>query len=115
MTIPSSTTQTEWTAVHLGDEGHPFASVIHNTEWVIVTGVGGHIPGTEHIEPTAREQTQQALRTISSLLVRSGSSMDEVVQIRPHVTDRRHAADMDEVLREHLPLPRPAAGALVIC
>lgn len=41
--------------------------------------------------------------------------MDEVVHIRPYITDRRHAADMDEVLRENLALPRPAAGALVIC
>lgn len=92
---------------------HPFALSSSNDELVIISGIGGHrADGT--ISESVQEQTREALRSIQGLLALHGSDLSEIVYLRPVVTSRELAQEMDEVISEVLPGPMPAAGALCI-
>ena len=105
----------DWKAFRTPDVPHPFALSLSSDEWVIVSGLGGHDPQTGEIADDVETQTRVALTVLASLLEQAGSSTSEIVYFRPYVTEREHAFAMDGVIREMLPDPKPAAGALVIC
>lgn len=93
---------------------HPFAWALHGDEWIFVTGLGGQDENGE-ISDDVAAQARQALATMAALLEEANSSLAEIVWFRPLVTKREYAFEMDETLRELLPDPKPACGALVIC
>lgn len=105
----------KWQPISTTDKTHPFPHALFSEDWIFVTGIGGHIPGTDSISPDTKEQTRQALKNVEELLNKAGSSFSEVVQIKPYITDRSYAAPMDAVLTEVISEPRPASGALLIC
>lgn len=102
-----------WTANRSPEPPHPFSHSVSNSEWVMVGGIGGHNPDGS-ISDDLHTQVRTAMATVSALLEKEGSSLAEVVYFRPYVTQREYAAGMDEVLRELLPVPRPASGAMSI-
>lgn len=87
---------------------HPFALLAASDDLIFVTGLAS--PGD-----TATEQARRTLDQMAALLEEAGSSMSEVVYFRPLVTKREYAIEIDAVLREAFPEPRPASGALIIC
>lgn len=105
----------KWRPIWTTNKTHPFPHALSSDDWIFVTGVGGHIPWTDEISPDTAEQTRQALKNIEEVLNKAGSSFSEVVQIKPHITDRAYAEPMDAVLSEFVSEPRPASGTLVIC
>jgi 2-iminobutanoate/2-iminopropanoate deaminase len=103
----------QWIANRTPRPPHPFSHTVSNDQWVLVSGIGGH--DTEgNISDDVETQVRTAIGTMSALLKQAGSSLAEVVYFRPYVTEREHAFAMDAVLRELLPDPRPAAGALTV-
>lgn len=104
---------TQWTAHRTPEPIHPFSHTVSNQEWVLISGVGGHDAHGD-ISDDLETQVRMAIATMSTLLEQAGSSLSELVYFRPCVTEREHAFTMDDVLRELLPMPRPASGALTI-
>ena len=102
-----------WIANRTPEPPHPFSHTVSNDMWVIVGGIGGHDP-EGNISEDLETQVRTALSTMSALLEQAGSSLSEVVYFRPYVSEREHAFAMDNVLRELLPSPRPAGGALTV-
>jgi 2-iminobutanoate/2-iminopropanoate deaminase len=102
-----------WIANRTPEPPHPFSHSVSNGEWVLVGGIGGHEPDGSIAEdlPT---QVRTAIASVSALLEQAGSSLSEVVYFRPFVTEREFAVEMDDILRELLPIPRPASGAMSI-
>lgn len=105
--------KTDWVAYRDPDAKHPFASTISNDQMVFVTGVAGRsADGT--LSPSAAEQARCCLLKIGEMLEASGSSLDEVVWIRPVITDRAYSTEVGAVYKEFFPEPLPGAGALII-
>lgn len=102
-----------WTASRIPEPPHPFANWIANDEWVIVSGTVGISPDGA-VPESAGEQTRQALANIEALLGQAGSGLPEIVLFTAHVTDRAFAAEMDAVIAEVLPEPRPASPAMTV-
>lgn len=87
---------------------HPFPLLAASDDLIFVTGLAA-------LGETAAEQARTALTEISTLLEDAGSSLAEIVFFRPLVASREDVPEVDGVLREMLPTPRPASGALLIC
>lgn len=87
---------------------HPFALLAGGDDFVFVSGLASPVG-------TAAEQARQILAEMSDLLEQAGSSLSEIVFFRPLVTKREYVQEVDAVLREVFPEPRPASGALIIC
>lgn len=104
---------TDWNVYRDPEAKHPFASSISDDRLVFVTGVAGRDPDGG-LSPSAAEQARNCLRKIGQVLEASGSSLDEVVWIRPVISDRGHAAEVGAVYREFFAEPMPGAGALLI-
>lgn len=103
----------QWIANRNPEPPHPFSHSVSNQEWVLVGGIGGHSPDGG-ISEDLDTQVRTAISTISALLEQAGSSLSEIVYFRPFVTEREFAAEMDDLLRELLPTPRPASGAMTV-
>ncbi|GAA1654566.1 RidA family protein [Georgenia ruanii] len=103
----------EWFTRRSPEPPHPFPHSIASDEWVIVSGVGAHDADGELSEDAA-EQARAAIGNLAAVLERSGSHLGELVWFRPYVTRREHIPAVDRVLRELLPEPRPASGALTV-
>lgn len=102
-----------WTASRVPEPPHAFANWIANEEWVIVSGAVGIRPDLS-VPESVGEQTRQAVANIEAFLAQAGSSLREVVVFTAHITDASYATEMDTVLREVLPDPKPASPALTI-
>lgn len=102
----------DWRVYRTPGVRHPFASTISNDEFVFVTGIGGHHPDGS-IDDDAEAQARTSLAKIAALLEEAGSSLDEVVWLRPVVTDREHVAGMNAAFAVFGDIP-PGAGALLI-
>lgn len=87
---------------------HPFSLIAASDDLIFVTGLAWP-------EGTAAEQARRILEEMSKLLEGVGSSLSEIVYFRPLVASREYVAEVDAVLREVLPDPKPASGALMIC
>lgn len=105
---------TTWKTFRTPEVPHPFALSIASDDLVIISGLGGEDETGEFPDDVV-QQTRNAITQMKGLLEQAGSSLDEIVYFRPYVTAREHAFTMDDVLREILPDPKPASGALVIC
>lgn len=91
---------------------HPFALALSSEDTMFVSGFGGH-DAEGNIAESAREQTEQALRTLRAHLAREGFSIDEIVWFHPYVTDIAHAPEMDAVLSEAFGDTPPACGTMI--
>ena len=87
---------------------HPFSLLAASDELIFVTGLASPVG-------TAAEQARAILGEMSALLEEAGSSLEEIVYFRPIVTKREYVEEVDAVLREVMPQPRAASGALLIC
>lgn len=91
----------------------PFASSLHNDDWVMITEAG-HDPRTGEIPETVAEQTGMAVEKIRARLQQIGFEMSDIIAIRPYVTDRSYAAEFDRVFSAAFPAGVPFSGALLI-
>jgi 2-iminobutanoate/2-iminopropanoate deaminase len=85
---------------------HPFALVAASNDLIFVTGIAS--PGD-----TAAEQARRILKEIAGLLEQSGSSLSEIVHLRTMVSKREYLEEVNEVVCEVLPDPKPAAGLVI--
>lgn len=102
-----------WTAYTEPPAPHPFPHAVASDEWVLVSGTVGIRPDGS-CSPEAGEQTRQALENLQAILSEAGSSLSEVVYLKPYVSDRRVIPELDRVVRSILPQPRPASAALTV-
>lgn len=93
---------------------HPFANAISSDEWVLISGLGGHT-ADGGIADSAVDQAAATFANLSAQLQAEGSSLDEVVWIRPIVSAREHIAALDDACRAHFGDTPPASAALLIC
>jgi len=93
---------------------HPFSFGVASDDLIFISGFGGH-DMAGNIDDDAASQARQAIATVEQLLTSVGSSLSEIVFLRPMVTRREYASEIDAVFRELLPEPKPAGGALLIC
>lgn len=103
-----------WTTFQPAGIPHPFALSGASDEWVLISGIGGHDQNGD-ISDDLLDQVRATIATMSGLLEQAGSSLSEIVLFKPYVTKREYAFEMDGLLRELLPDPKPVGGALVIC
>lgn len=103
-----------WTTFQPPGIPHPFALSGASDDWVLISGVGGH-DTDGNIADDLEAQVRETVATMSGLLEQAGSSLSEVVWFRPLVTKREYAFEMDALLRELFPEPKPVGGALIIC
>ncbi|WP_166660343.1 RidA family protein [Paenarthrobacter nitroguajacolicus] len=103
----------EWTASFFPPAPHPFANSIANKEWILVSGMVG-VDAEGKLPESASEQARLALRNIQALLEAQGSGLHEIVWMKTYVSERQFAYEIDPVLRDELPEPKPASGALVV-
>ncbi|MDJ1372258.1 RidA family protein [Gulosibacter molinativorax] len=104
---------TEWRAITEPPLPHPFPHSLSNDEWVIISGVVGISPEGELPEDTT-QQTKFAIDHLRHALEAAGSGLHEIVYLKPYVSRREYAAELNEVVREALPTPLPASGALTV-
>lgn len=95
-------------------QSHPFSLAAVGDDLIFITGLGGHEPDGS-ISDDLLEQARRGITRMEELLKAAGSGLDEIVSFRPMVTKREYAFEMDSVLREMLPEPKPSSGALLIC
>jgi enamine deaminase RidA (YjgF/YER057c/UK114 family) len=103
-----------WTTFQPPGIPHPFALSGASDDWVLISGVGGHDP-EGNISDDLEDQVRATVATMSGLLEQAGSSLSEIVWFRPLVPKREYAFEMDGLLRELFPEPKPVGGALIIC
>jgi len=93
---------------------HPFSMSASDDDWVLVSGVGAHRPDGSIAEDLTT-QVKDSVEAVKILLENAGSSLDEIVWFKPHVSRRENAPVMDEILSDVFGDVPPAGGALVIC
>lgn len=98
----------DYTVVPNALDLHPFALAIASDDLIFISGLAA--PG-----PTAAEQARSIMMEMEKMLEQVGSSLAEIVYFRPIVASRDDVPEVDAVLREMLPTPRPASAALLIC
>ncbi|HWI21120.1 MAG TPA: Rid family hydrolase [Baekduia sp.] len=85
---------------------HPFALIAASNDLIFVTGIAS--PGD-----TAAEQARRILAEIARLLEEVGSSLSEIVHLRTMVSKREYLEEVNQVVIEVLPDPKPAAGLVI--
>lgn len=93
---------------------HPFPHSLASDQWVILSGVAGYDPATGQIPADAADQAEAVIANAAGALEAVGSSWDEVVYLKIHVSDAQVIAQTDAVIRRLIPEPRPASGAIII-
>ncbi|MFE7835111.1 RidA family protein [Streptomyces sp. NPDC057474] len=87
---------------------HPFATAIASDDLIFISGLAA-------LGETAADQAREVIVGIAKLLEDVDSSLSEIVYFRPTITDRAYEREVNDVIREMLPDPKPASGALAIC
>lgn len=106
-------TKNNWTVYRDAEAKHPFASSIGNEDLIFVSGIAGRSSdGT--LSQSAAEQARNCFRKINEILLSSGSSLSEVVWIRPVITHRSYSSEVGQVYAEFFEQPFPGAGSLII-
>lgn len=104
---------TTWKAITEPPLPHPFPHSLSNDEWVIVSGVVGISPQGELPEDTTL-QAKFAIDSLRFALEAAGSGLHEIVYLKPYVSRREYAAELNEVVCETFTAPLPASGALTV-
>ena len=81
--------------------------------WTFVSGTTGYDYSTMTIAPDVVSQTERALDNIVAALAEVDATLDDVVRVRYHLTDRAHWPACWPVLREAFATARPAATMTV--
>ncbi len=77
---------------------------------VFLSGFLGIYPGTDKLAPSVEEQVRLIFQHIRTSLEAHGASLNDVVQMTTHYTDRRSQAPIvDKVRRELFPKDPPAS------
>lgn len=109
----ASKTTVGWVVQQNPPTPHPFSHWASNGELIFLSALGGH-HADGAIDESVTEQVQVAFDTITHLLEECGATLEDIVHFRPIVSDRSYISELDECLNRHLPLVRPAGGALLI-
>ncbi|MGW0038427.1 Rid family hydrolase [Gordonia sp. NPDC003376] len=108
----TESTTSVWKAYRPVGTPHPACLTLAGDDTVIVSGLSGMSPdGT--MPETAYEQSVQAIKNIESLLQREGFTLDEVILLRPYVTDMAFAPDLAKAVLDAFGEAPPASGALL--
>jgi len=94
--------------------GHYSPGVVHDG-LVYVSGQLPFRPGdTSRTLGSVKEQTEQALRNVESVLIASGTSLDRTIQMTIYVSDGDHWPDVNEVYASVLGDHRPARAVVPV-
>lgn len=91
----------------------PFSQAIRDGDRIYVSGQGPIDPDTgDIIEGGIRNQTEQKLENIDTILQSTGGSLDNVLKATVYVMDMSNYANINEVYEEYMAAPYPARSAV---
>lgn len=93
--------------------GAPYSQGVAFGDLIFVSGQIGVAPETmELVGPGVREQADQILRNVASVLAARGASLEHVLRATVYLTDMADFEAMNEVYARHVPSPAPARAAI---
>ncbi len=90
-----------------------YSRAVADGDWVFVSGTTGYDFATGAISADVGEQTEQALKTITTALAEADATLKDVVQVRVYLKDRGDVADMCRVLKENFDETRPTNTTMI--
>jgi 2-iminobutanoate/2-iminopropanoate deaminase len=91
----------------------PFSEAVRAGEFLILSGQIGNAPGTAAPVPGGiAAEARQAMENVKAVLVRHGSSLDEVVKCSVFLADMSEWPAFNDVYRGYFPNHFPARSAL---
>jgi 2-iminobutanoate/2-iminopropanoate deaminase len=93
----------------------PISPAIRVGDIVYCSGQIGTNPVTgDLVGPGIKEQTEQVLENLKTVLERTGSSLEKVDKCLVFLTDQRDYSTMNEVYRKYFPKDPPARSTVVV-
>lgn len=91
----------------------PFSDAVRVGSMLYLSGQIGNRPGTLYLAPGGiRGEARQALENVRAILVRNGSSLEQVVRCTVFLADIAEWSAFNEVYVESFPSDPPARSAL---
>lgn len=91
----------------------PFSEAVRAGEFLILSGQIGNAPGTAVPVPGGiAAEARQAMENVRTILLRHGSSLDEVVKCSIFLADMNEWPAFNDVYRSYFPSHFPARSAL---
>jgi 2-iminobutanoate/2-iminopropanoate deaminase len=95
-------------------QGAPYNQAIVAGGLVFVAGQVGLEPGKTAVEGDVAQQTEQALRNLSAILVAAGSSLENLVKTSVFLQDMADFQAMNEVYARHVGDRPPARSTFQV-
>lgn len=93
----------------------PYSQAIIANGFIFLAGKIGTDPKTDAlVEGGITEQTEQALKNLSTVLKAAGGSLDDVVKTTVFLADMNDFAKMNEVYARHFKKPYPARSTVQV-
>lgn len=93
----------------------PYSPAIIANGFIFLAGKIGTDPKTDAlVEGGIAEQTEQALKNLSTVLKAAGGSLDDVVKTTVFLADMNDFAKMNEVYARHFKKPYPARSTVQV-
>jgi 2-iminobutanoate/2-iminopropanoate deaminase len=93
----------------------PYSHAVEVNGFLFASGQLGIDPTTsDFVEGGIKEQTEQALKNVSSLLADAGYYMDNVVKTTVFLADMAMFAEMNEVYAKYFKFDFPARSAVAV-
>jgi len=87
----------------------PYSHCVKAGNFLFIAGQVGVDPTSNQLKGTSiREQTEQALRNMDTVLKAAGSSMEQVVKTTVFISDFRDFEEMNKVYAKFFPTNQPA-------
>ena len=91
-----------------------YSRAVVDGDWIFVSGTAGYEPSTGKFAEGSANQTRRALETIAETLVKAGSSLADIVQVRVYLADRADVMPVCEILGQTFSDPRPT-NTTILC
>lgn len=87
----------------------PYSHCVKAGNLLFIAGTVGVDPTTNQLKGSSiREQTEQALRNIETILKAAGSSLEQIVKTTVFISDFRDFEEMNKVYARFFPKDQPA-------
>ncbi|WP_081443538.1 RidA family protein [Haloterrigena turkmenica] len=101
-------------ASEVAPSSSPLSQAIVEDDLVFTSGQLPRESDGTYVEGGIKEQTEQVMENLSSVLEESNSSLDNVVKATVLLTDTDHFEGFNEVYSEYMPEPYPARSAFIV-
>lgn len=85
-----------------------YSRAVVDGKWVFISGTAGIDPESGKVPEGLEAQMDQIFRIIEATLEKAGSSLEDLVQLRCYLVDRKYTMAMSKKLHEYLKDIKPA-------